>query len=535
MKDEESEVGRGAVAILLVIGLLIGLSVVPAITVGDVELRRVNILSQITEQQGLEPIAEQELEIDLSEYEVDIKQVEDRVREARELIAMNDQVHNTTAPSETQKAQEIPKIQEASKAQETQETPTQATIERRERATTAIEEYDSLSSSAIGRFYRKLSDSTQTTRIAVLGDSFIEGDILTQDLRETMQSRYGGRGAGFAPFDSPTSKYRGTVRTESSGWRTHNIMQRRDAPAALMSHWFVSGWLSEGSIGARSKLRLTSIRDHCNHCSRVRLLFKSRGESELTVAVNGGEAERYIREGGDQLQQIVIEQDSINEVELRVERGEGFVGYGAGFEGGRVAVDNFAIRSNNGQAVLWSDPVTNVQFDALVGGYDLVVLQYGLNLLQSGVRNYSRYGEQIEKLIAFVEECFPRAAVVVWSVSDRSIKRDGNFVPMDEARDMRDYQRAAADSMQVSFWDTYATMEAMGGMPRFVANRWAAKDYTHINSAGGRELGRAFAEAIEESRLRWCPPPIETPRLERITPEKVEIKGLYETKSPWER
>lgn len=513
MKDEESVVGRGAVAVLLVIGLLIGLSAVPAITVGGVELRRVNILSQITDNQTYEPIKEQELQIDLSEYEVDIKDVEERVREAREMIAMN------SVESEHEPPTKI---------------PTPSTIQR-ELTTTPIEEYDSLSNSAIGRLYRKLSDTTQVTRIAVLGDSFIEGDILTQDLREAMQSRYGGRGAGFAPFDSPTSKYRGTVRTESSGWTTYNIMQRRNAPTTLTPHWFVSGWLSEAEAGARSKLRLTSIREHCNNCSMVRLLFKSREECELSVSVNGGEAMRYIRDGGDHLQQIIIEQDSICEIDLTVNRGEGFVGYGACFEGGRVAVDNFAIRSNNGQAILWSDPATNTQFDALVGGYDLVVLQYGLNLLQSGVRNYSHYGEQIEKMIAFAQECFPRAAVVVWSVSDRSMKRSGEFVPMDEARDMRDYQRAAADSMRVSFWDTYATMEERGGMARFVASRWAAKDYTHINSAGGRELGRAFAESIEESRLIWCPPPIEIPTLERMVKERVVIEGLYKTKTPWER
>ena len=33
-------------------------------------------------------------------------------------------------------------------------------------------------------------------RIAVVGDSYIEGDIFTQDLREKLQSTYGGEGVG---------------------------------------------------------------------------------------------------------------------------------------------------------------------------------------------------------------------------------------------------------------------------------------------------------------------------------------------------
>lgn len=519
MSRDDTGVGRGALSVLLVIGLLIGLGALPAINIGGVELRQINILSEITETPQ-DPLTEQDLQIDLADFEIDIERVEASARGAREMLAM--------AEPEPQEPTE--KIEKA---------PQQ--IAERSNQITPIEEFDSLSTSAMGRLYRRLSDSTKVTRIAVLGDSFIEGDILTQDLRETMQSRYGGRGAGFAPFDSPTSKYRGTVRSESSGWQTYNIMQRRNAPSTLTPHWFVSGWLSEAtSDGAQSRLRLTSMREYNNQSGRVRLLFKSLEGSDLSVAVNGDERREYRVDGSEQLQQIIIEQDSINEIAFRIERGaEGFIGYGCCFEGdgsggGGVVVDNFAIRSNNGQAVLWSDPATNAQFDALVGGYDLVVLQYGLNLLQSGVRNYSRYGEQIEKLIAFAQECFPRAAIVVWSVSDRSIKRDGAFVPMDEARDMAGYQRAAADSMSVAFWDTHRAMTMQGGMSRFVANRWAAKDYTHINSAGGRELGRAFADAIEESRLRWCPPPIETPHLEPMVRERVVIEGLHKTEMVWE-
>ena len=37
----------------------------------------------------------------------------------------------------------------------------------------------------------------EEVRIAFLGDSFVEGDILTSDLREALQAKFGGRGVGF--------------------------------------------------------------------------------------------------------------------------------------------------------------------------------------------------------------------------------------------------------------------------------------------------------------------------------------------------
>ena len=54
-------------------------------------------------------------------------------------------------------------------------------------------------------------------RIAVFGDSFIEADIFTADLREMLQKRFGGCGVGFVTITSMTSGYRPTVR--HSFWR----------------------------------------------------------------------------------------------------------------------------------------------------------------------------------------------------------------------------------------------------------------------------------------------------------------------------
>jgi len=42
-------------------------------------------------------------------------------------------------------------------------------------------------------------------------------------------------------------------------------------------------------------------------------------------------------------------------------------------------------------------------------------------------------------------------------------------------------------------------MASYGGMPQFVANGWAAKDYTHINFAGGRRVAEALSRALRSS------------------------------------
>lgn len=133
-------------------------------------------------------------------------------------------------------------------------------------------------------------------------------------------------------------------------------------------------------------------------------------------------------------------------------------------------------------------------------GYDLVVLQYGLNIMQQGQRGYSRYRDQVCNMIAYAERCFPNAAIVVVGVSDRWIKNTetAKYEPIGSVDALTSYQRAAADSCNVAFWNTSRVMYNLGGMPAFVSNGWAAKDYTHINYAGGKRIAKAFVESINQ-------------------------------------
>lgn len=73
-----------------------------------------------------------------------------------------------------------------------------------------------------------------------LGDSFIEGDILTADLREGQQA-YGGGGAARADGLLLTA-FRRTIKTQSKGWTS--TTQRKAAPQNLRENFYVSGWAS---------------------------------------------------------------------------------------------------------------------------------------------------------------------------------------------------------------------------------------------------------------------------------------------------
>lgn len=464
----------GVIALLAVIGFI------PPQRVGSVTLRRANILSDLVtfDDAHHDERAEAETPLfDEEEFHIDLAEVAERIEA-------------DTAPHAAQIAFEWSVPHECAPREETGPDSV-----RRSPALIPIEDFSD--DGCIRAFCDTLLHAPRPVRIAVLGDSFIEGDILTADLREQLQLHYGGGGAGFAPMASPLTAFRRTVKTASKGWTAHNIMQYKRTPEALRDKFYVSGWVCQASDGASTRWESTDYRERLDACTAAHVLFLSPADSRVEVILNDSLHREFAIEGDAAVRRITVDAPSIRSLEFRVAEGaEGFVGYGALLEGRGVTVDNYSVRSNNGQAMFRTNPAINAQIDALTG-YDLVILQYGLNIMQQGVHAYSGYGAQIEKMIAYVRRCFPRAAVLVLGVSDRSVKGDAGFEPMDAIPHMLDCQREAARNTGAAFWPTCEAMRSWGGMEAFVRNGWAGKDYTHINYAGGQRVAWSLADAID--------------------------------------
>lgn len=359
-----------------------------------------------------------------------------------------------------------------------------------------VEDFDTLATTRFDDFIDKLA-SGEEVRIAFMGDSFVEGDILTSDLRDILQRKLGGRGVGFVSADIPFATVRKSVKRSSAGWKTYSVMKpKEEAPEALRDKFFVSGYLADGRPGATTTWTTTDAFSTLDSCSRARIMFISRDSSRVEVAVNDSLVREFEIVGDSLVRQIYVEAP-ISKLRVKVLEG-GVLCYGASLEGdGGVLVDNYSVRSNNGHAIFGTSATVNRQMDDALS-YDLVVLQYGLNIMQQGQRGYSRYRDQLSDMITYAERCFPGAAVLVLGVSDRWVKNadTGVYESIGSVDALTSYQRAAADSCNVTFWNTSKVMMNLGGMPAFVRNGWAAKDYTHINFAGGRRIAQALGDAF---------------------------------------
>ena len=253
-------------------------------------------------------------------------------------------------------------------------------------------------------------------RIAFMGDSFIEGDILTSDLRAELQELFGGRGVGFVACDIPFATVRKSVKRSSSGWSAYSVMKPKSAPQDVADKFFVSGYLAKGGAGATTRWSATNAFETLDSCSRARVLLYSKDTSLVRVAINDSIVNEVEIAGDERVREIYVEAPLVEAVTLTVLDGE-VLCYGASMEGdGGVVVDNFSVRSNNGHAIFGTGATVNRQIDEFLG-YDLVVLQYGLNIMQQGQRKYSNYRQQLCNMIAYAERCFPNASSWSWALA----------------------------------------------------------------------------------------------------------------------
>ncbi len=358
---------------------------------------------------------------------------------------------------------------------------------------TRIEDY-SVGHTGLYHFFKALNRQgslKRPVRIAFLGDSFIEGDIIVADFRAKMQTLFGGRGVGFVPILSEVEQYRPTVNQRSKGWVTRSMLSDRKhkyvLPGLLFDADPESGVPSISFKTVDSYPRLEAV-------SSLKFIYSRNTQSEIRWTCRS-----------DTIVDILPVTDSIVQYEvkgrftdgqLRFHKARGLRALGIALEDSSgVVVDNFSLRGNSGMPLRDLDESSCMAFRS-VRPYDLIVLQYGLNVVTEQTKEYSWYRKRMVEAIRHVQRCFPEADVLLLSVSDRSHYRDGAYRTMPSVRALLRAQREAAAEARVPFWSVFSAMGGEDSMVRYVERRWASKDYTHLSFRGGRELAASLFDAL---------------------------------------
>ncbi|MDO4789996.1 MAG: GDSL-type esterase/lipase family protein [Porphyromonas sp.] len=328
-------------------------------------------------------------------------------------------------------------------------------------------------------------------RIAVLGDSFIEGDIFTDALRNQLQSRYGGAGVGWLALTSQVAGFRASVRHEFGGWKTHSLLDKSP------SRQTISGYYHTNSGG--SPWVKYTLPKEAKPIQQSWLYYRSNDETQIQVSVGDSVSKRTLPSTAGIITAHLLYEGESRGVRLRVDApNSSFASYGIALDGSSgISVDNFSLRGNSGIRILSVDSSTNREFtDARP--YDLIILQYGLNVASAKQTNYSSYISQMRKVIRQIKRSNPGADILLMGVSDRGQRSSGGVAStMPGVIALHRAQEKLAQEEQISFYSLLNAMRELGGISKLASQGAAAKDYTHLSHKGGRLVATKFMEAFD--------------------------------------
>lgn len=338
----------------------------------------------------------------------------------------------------------------------------------------------------------KSKEKKGKVRIAWYGDSFSDGDILVSDLRDTLQSLYGGNGVGFVPITSEVAGFRRSVIHSFGGWNTSSILTNSGS-----SHLGINGFSYVPDSGNYVFYKGTNHFRHTSAFSTFRLFYTSAYDQKARIMLNRKDNRDMEMHASATPAMITIQADTIRQVSARFNLA-GITCYGASLEDETgIYIDNFAIKGNSGLG-LQAIPEKNLAaFDSLLQ-YDMIVLQFGLNVSNSPTPNFTSYIKGMSKLISKLKQAFPDTPILLLSVSDRSQRRQGQFVTMPVIPILIQAQEKIAFDNKLLFWNLFEAMGGENSMAGFANSKpaLANKDYTHLNFAGGRKVGLSFARSF---------------------------------------
>jgi hypothetical protein len=322
-------------------------------------------------------------------------------------------------------------------------------------------------------------------RIAYFGDSMIEGDLITQDLRDSLQHFFGGEGVGFVPATSVVSGFRTSIRHSFSGnWMDYHFknIPPKGTELGISGHVFLPAAQSWVKYQPADK----------GTFDEVSLLYGSGGGE---VMINN----KPLRlDGRNSLNAKSFISDSTqNSLTLQFKTSTLF--YGACFESpAGIFLDNYSFRGISGIELGKLSKNMWMQMQS-VRPYDLIVLHYGANVLFLPENTkFDWYERPMVKVVDSLRQLFPNTSFLIVGTADKAYKKKGKYVTAPGVKALMKIQHNFAESRGMAYWNLFSAMGGEGAMARWVEGdtTYANKDYTHFNFRGASKIGGLLYKAI---------------------------------------
>lgn len=360
-----------------------------------------------------------------------------------------------------------------------------------------ISDYSDNSAATMNVFYTRLNNLKKAkgkVRIAYFGDSYIEADYVTGELRDKMQHIYGGNGVGFLPMQSVVAGDYQTVKFgNTTSWTDNNYHSNPQKHAlGLMGHVFYANGSASTQYGAVNN----------NTFKNIYLITGKTPDSSVAVNVEADGVEAKVTVAGSAaVNKTLLNSVPVSKVKISCSNTNLPV-YGVSIEDSTgVYIDNYGFRGNTGALSL------QLQADIMKGfqdnfKYDLIIIHYGLNVVAHNDTNFLWFDNTMARLIEKVKTNCPNVPILLISTSDMSYNEQGTYITDPAVPVLVRTQNKIAQKNKVAFWNLYYAMGGEGTMADWVEGdtTYAYKDYMHVNERGANKVAGILLDKLLHSQ-----------------------------------
>lgn len=334
----------------------------------------------------------------------------------------------------------------------------------------------------------------EVIRVLHYGDSQIEMDRISCNLRSFFQSTFGGGGPGMVPVIQTIPSF--AVSQYASGaltlYASYGEGARTRGNYGLMCKCYLLGG---GATFTANASRHKDTDPRVKKFSNITLLYNDHtGNFSATLSDRRGYKES-VENGLTGVHTCHWLLDSAaTSVQISMQGSADL--YGIMLDDGYgVAVDNIPLRGSSGdQFTLITDTLLRTSYkQANVG---LIILQFGGNSVPViyNEKSLNNYCTSIERQIRRVRQCCAGATILFIGPSDMSTRRGGVMQTYPMLPQLIDSLRTIALRNNAAYWDIYEVMGGHNSMIAWVNNGLAGPDYIHFTPAGARRVGKTLAQ-----------------------------------------
>jgi hypothetical protein len=352
------------------------------------------------------------------------------------------------------------------------------------------------------RAFERARKEGKTVRVVHYGDSQIEMDRISQNLREALQVRFGGCGTGMFPALTKTpmasvSHYASgsfVTYTMFGDSTTRRAGHRRYGPLTQ-----VTGLYGNGTVTLRAQNR-KSTQEHVRRFQSVSVLY-GRASEDFSVTVQADTLRpRPVAQVKDSLTWVTWTlAKPVDKATLKF-TGKAEI-YGIATDGkAGVTVDNIPMRGSTGHIL------TRIDRDLMTTAFELtgtrlVILQFGGNFVPVARSSsaISKYMDQVREQIAYFREAAPQSKILFIGPSDMAVStEEGRIVSYRRLPEVVDSLKAVSLASGAAYWDLYRMMGGQNSMAQWVRHSpaYAGPDYVHFTPTGAQVVGETLSRSL---------------------------------------